>query len=701
MKKNILFISLFATAQVFAQNDTIAKTTTDSIGTHINDWEENEFDESLEEIVIEFKRKIQLKQKGGKYEVNLENTNFNKFTDTWEGLKNIPMLQTTDGQELKIKGKTAIVEIDGVRTELSGEELESYLRSLNPDTVSKIELISNPGAAYDSSVDAVVNIVLKQKEKSYRFSISENVGTRNKPFSHTNVNYSENFNKLYLYTNYNFNYTDISTNADTEIQSAAHGIQKYTQLNNSISRSHNFQLNLTYKVNDKNNIYLSGFYTKGINDGSGRMIADFTQRSTNRKGKNDFLRLSQIWKSNLSDKLELKAGSYQIFNNSNSTLNVFENSENQQQKLENNTPIIIGFADLSLTSALGKTDFGSRFHTIAQKNNNNTFLENNHLSTPFYYNEKVLALYLDHSYDISEHKSFTVGVRTESTFSDYTFENNILNQKLHDKQTYTNLLFNLGYFWNNEKTHQSLALRKQISRPNYGNINPFRSFNNDITQNTGDQDIKPMLSYSLSYELMVNKFLFSMSGAYIDNFISNFMEEDNGTILSTYKNFDDLYVGSLGVEYNNHILNGKWNIRPTLDLSLAKIIDKTYNIKKNTPIISFGVNNNIDLGKDYLLMLNYHYTASYKDGLLQHRHSHALNSSLSKKIKNFNIIVYANDILKSNIQGIKTLLDNYYYGTEVYSDTRNFGISLRYTFTGKRFKAEEIEKIQDSTIDRL
>ncbi len=701
MKKNILFISLFATAQVFAQNDTIAKTASDSIVTQIDDWQENELDESLEEIVIEFKRKIQLKQKGGKYEVNLENTNFNKFADTWEGLKNIPMLQTTDGNELKIKGKTAIVEIDGVRTELSSEELESYLRSLNPDTVSKIEIISNPGAMYDSSVDAVVNIVLKQKEKGYRFSISENAGSRTKPFSHTNANYSTNFNKLYLYTSYNFNYTDISTNADTEIQSAAHGIQKYTQLNNTISRSHNFQLNLTYKVNEKNNIYFSGLYTNGTNDGSGRMIADFTNRNTNKQGKNDFLRLSQVWKSNLSDKLELKAGSYQIFNNSNSTLNVFENSDNQQQKLENNTPIIIGFADLSLTSTLGKTEFGSRFHSIAQKNNNYTFLENNQISTPFYYNEKVLALYLNHSYDFNDNNSFTAGIRTESTFSDYTFENNILNQKLHDKQTYTNLLFNLGYFWNNEKTYHSLALRKQISRPDYGNINPFRSFNNDITQNTGDQDIKPMLSYSLSYELMVNKFLFSISGTYVDNFISNFMEEDNGTILSTYKNFDNLYVTNFAAEYNNHILNGKWNIRPTFDLSLIKLNDNTYDIKKSTPIVSFGINNSIDLGKDYLFNLNYHHTLMYKDGLLQHRHTQTLSSSLSKKIKNFNIIVYANDILKSNIQGIKTLLDNYYYGTEQYADTRNFGVSLRYTFTGKRYKAQEVEKIQDSTIDRL
>src|SRR5690606_7465647 len=130
-----------------------------------------------------FKRKIQLKQRAGKYEVNLEGTNFNQFADTWEGLKNIPLLQTFDNQSLKINGKTAIVEIDGIRTELNGEDLENYLRSLNPDTVSKIELTTNPGSMYDSAVGAVVNIILKNREQQYRFGINENAGFKTNPFS--------------------------------------------------------------------------------------------------------------------------------------------------------------------------------------------------------------------------------------------------------------------------------------------------------------------------------------------------------------------------------------------------------------------------------------------------------------------------------------------------------------------------------------
>src|SRR5690606_11719906 len=154
-----------------------------------------------------------------------------QFADTWEGLKNIPLLQTFDNQSLKINGKTAIVEIDGIRTELNGEDLENYLRSLNPDTVSKIELPTNPGSMYDSAVGAVVNIILKNREQQYRFSINENAGFKTNPFSYTNINYSQNFKKLYFYTNYNFGYSTLSSNADTEIYTTANGIQKYTLKN--------------------------------------------------------------------------------------------------------------------------------------------------------------------------------------------------------------------------------------------------------------------------------------------------------------------------------------------------------------------------------------------------------------------------------------------------------------------------------------
>ena len=699
MKKIIIPLFIFSSLHTVGQNNP-SKVPSDSISNTTID--ENEIaDEILDEIVVEFKRQIQLKQNGSKYEINLEGTNFKQFPDTWEGMKNLPLLQTRDREPLKINGKTAIIEIDGIRTELSGEQLENYLRSLNPENLKKIELISNPGAMYDSSVGAVVNIVLKKKDEQYQFSVSENGGIRTKPFSYTNVNYSQNFKKLYLYASYNFGYSRLTSESKTNIYTPQNGNQNYVLNSDNIGRSHNFQLNLVYQLNEKNNIYFSGFYTAGNVDEMGLMNGDIPSRASHNKSYSDFYRFSQVWKSQISDKFNLKLGSYQLINSTNSNFSAVQNNEDLIQKLNNDTPIIIGFADASLNSKLGTTEFGTRFHSINQKNENQSFVTNQLENAPFTYNEKLLSFYLNHSYQFSDRKSFVVGMRTESTFSDYSFKNNLIEGEFSGNQEYTNFLYNIGYYWNNEKLYQSLSFRKQISRPNYAYINPFRNLGGDITQSAGDMNITPALHYSLNYEILVNKFVFSLSGSYVDNYITSFMEDNNGIILTTYKNFDQVYLFNGGVEYNESFFNRKWNLKPALYVTFPKMIDSQYDIKKPSPITSFSLQNVVNLGRDYMFTLYFNYTSTFKDGLLKHRHNEMVNASFSKRIKNFNLTLYANDIFKTYKSGSQTLLEDYSFNSHSYNDIRSIGLSIRYTISGKNFRAKQVEDINDKTMNRL
>jgi len=312
MKELITLFSIFISLVSFAQNDSlilINKDTLKSMDENTIDYFEETF---LNDLVIEFKRKIKLKQKAGKYEVALEGTNFSRFSNAWEGLKNIPLLQVVDNQPLKIINKITIVEIDGIRTELSGYDLESYLRSLNSDVVKRVELITNPGAMYDSSVGAVVNIILKTQEQQYRFSINENAGFRTNLFSSTNLNYSQNFKKLFLYSNYNFGFNNNASKSEIEIYTPTNGIQNYKINSNSISRVHNYQLNLVYNINQKNHIYFSSLFSHG-NSHSNSDIADYNiEKKSNSNTDYNFLRLSQVWKASLHEKLSLKLGSYQI-----------------------------------------------------------------------------------------------------------------------------------------------------------------------------------------------------------------------------------------------------------------------------------------------------------------------------------------------------------------------------------------------------
>jgi len=131
------------------------------------------------------------------------------------------------------------------------------------------------------------------------------------------------------------------------------------------------------------------------------------------------------------------------------------------------------------------------------------------------------------------------------------------------------------------------------------------------------------------------------------------------------------------------------------------MVDSSYDIKKASPIVNFGIQNIVNLPKNYMFTLYYSMNPAFKDGLLKHRHSQMVNVSFSKKVDSFNFILYANDIFKTSKSGYTTLLDNYKYQTVSYNDTRNIGLSVRYTFSGKAFKAKEMETINDNTLNRL
>ena len=93
------------------------------------------------------------------------------------------MLKIIDGKDLKIFNKIAIVEINGIQTQMTGNDLESYLKSLDPKNLKKIIIDSNPNASYGSDVNAVVNIILFQKQDNYRLAINATNGTRSKYFN--------------------------------------------------------------------------------------------------------------------------------------------------------------------------------------------------------------------------------------------------------------------------------------------------------------------------------------------------------------------------------------------------------------------------------------------------------------------------------------------------------------------------------------
>lgn len=121
MKKFSLLILLAVFKTAFAQKDTLRI-------------------ENIQEVVVKSDATLKLHQKNGKYEVFVAGTNFQNMPNTWEGLKQVPMLRAMDGTGLKVNNKAAIILINGIQTQMTGTDLENYLKSLDPKTIKKLRL---------------------------------------------------------------------------------------------------------------------------------------------------------------------------------------------------------------------------------------------------------------------------------------------------------------------------------------------------------------------------------------------------------------------------------------------------------------------------------------------------------------------------------------------------------------------------------
>lgn len=680
MKKFSLLILLAVFKTAFAQKDTLRI-------------------ENIQEVVVKSDATLKLHQKNGKYEVSVAGTNFQNMPNTWEGLKQVPILRAMDGTGLKVNNKAAIILINGIQTQMTGTDLENYLKSLDPKTIKKIEIISNPDASYGTEVQAVVNIILSQKQGSYRLGINTTNGFHTKYYNNSNINYAINGKKIRFYANYTFDYLPKRNSSEISQKIGSLDLLQLNYTEKDKLRKHQALMNLNFDLSKKDQIDLTAVGSLTYDTTDGKSYNDIFSKEINLKNDIKNLQFAEVWKHNFNDTVSLKIGSYQVFsrtdvNNASNTNAIMEN-----QHIQTKIPLYIAFADYINMNKYGLSSAGLRFNNINVSNNNYVSNQN----SPFSYKEKVLAGYANHSILFSETKTLDLGIRSETTMINYAYSNDVANIYYNNKNNYISLLYNAAYNWTTkaERTN-SLAFRKQIQRPNYSYLNPFQSISSDVTYFSGDSKINPAKIYSLSYETSKKSLSIYAQSGIMKDFISSFYQTDNNYITQTYKNFNTVYFIGTGAEFNHSFFKKKWTTKTTFDLTYFNIQDNNYNVSKSTPNINFGTINIINLGGNFILTPQYQLSLPYKDGLIKHHSTQKLDLTLSKKLnKNFTLVAFIYDILKTSYSWEETTITNYLYGSKYYNDVRSFGITLKWNVTGKSYKSRTLETPDGEEINRL
>ncbi|MDX6191963.1 carboxypeptidase regulatory-like domain-containing protein [Flavobacterium sp. Fl-318] len=162
---------------------------------------------ALDEVVITNKKAL-IEAEKGKMIFNVAGNAANSGISAFEVLKKIPGITIGQNDDILLKGTSgANIMIDGKMSYITGNQLAIYLKGLSADDVSKIEVITNPSAAFDASGNSgLINIVTKaNKKKGYALNLRSSISKGAFWMNNQNISAGMNQDKWNAYASFDYN----------------------------------------------------------------------------------------------------------------------------------------------------------------------------------------------------------------------------------------------------------------------------------------------------------------------------------------------------------------------------------------------------------------------------------------------------------------------------------------------------------------
>ena len=208
MKSKLFALVFLATGMLFAQENESEKQVQDSI-------KKNQI--LLDEVTVNYKKKF-IKVDSDKTTISVKDNAMLNSGSSMEVVKKLPGVITSPTGSITLNGKGVAIYIDNAPSSLSGTDLQNYLNSLPANAIEKVELIYNPGAAYDANASgSIINIVTTSKRMkgiNASFNINYNFNKYQKPSPQILLNGKE--KNLSWQTMIGYNYIDGENRTTTD-----------------------------------------------------------------------------------------------------------------------------------------------------------------------------------------------------------------------------------------------------------------------------------------------------------------------------------------------------------------------------------------------------------------------------------------------------------------------------------------------------
>ncbi|TXF87632.1 TonB-dependent receptor [Neolewinella aurantiaca] len=472
--------------------------------------------------------------------------------------------------------------INGRPSGLVGSDPATYLKSLSSTNIERIEVITNPGAAYDPDGTAgLINIVLKNKrEDGFNASINLNAGTGNKFDGSLDMNWRKGkFNT----------FAGVSGRSDERffrgfrdqsgiIEDSTFS-RRFTFDGDRIRKSTTFKLGTEYNLGKRATLGLQGNYQLEDGESSNDRVTNFFNSS----GELD--RVSTRLETEPSDETdyEISADYTTTFKKEGRKLSVnvrySENDEFEQENydetivdgngnlletllqqspsLEDRTQVV---GQLDYEQQMGDFKFSAGWRSTLQELttdsefatfDGNEFIVSEEQSNLFTYEEDIHAVYASFGGQIDA-ITFSTGLRVEQAYT-----TSLLREP--DVETFENDYFKIypsifaGYAFDENTTLQA-SYSRRINRARSGALNPFVDRGDPFNLRSGNPFLLPELINSFELNVQQRHGLGTLTaGVYfrqLNDIISRIsISQPGGVTLSTRGNLDQ------GRNYGIEVIN--------------------------------------------------------------------------------------------------------------------------------------------------
>lgn len=521
MKSLSIALCLLITGISFAQE---APTKTQETPTEETNPQKEKTNE-LSEVTVYGNKKQYVKVESDKTTINVRDNAMLNSGSSLEAVKKIPGVITSPSGSITLNSKGVTIYIDGAPSSLTGTDLQNYLATLPANAIEKVELIYNPGAAYDAnSSGSIINIVTSAKRKkgiNASFNINYNFNKYQKPSPQILLNGKA--KDLSWQTMIGYNYIDgENLNESDQVFTSFSPNEHLFQRNLAKTTNRNFywRTGTNYKLNEKSNL----LFNYNLNMGNDRVVGAATTNGTGidysnnslAKNKNNNHELSLQYKTKLDTigrTLDITAFS-----------NFFDkNPVTTSNGVNNGTPNYYnGAIDFKLANYYLKYDFaipfkkdftvntGGKFNTVKVTDTGiYNFNSATNSVTDFDYTENNLAFYVEARKKIKKF-NLTAGIR----FEDYKVDRTAIEDADETKVNFKNSNFfpNVSALYEiTESVNISASYSKKIQQADYYTLDPNNLANFDqYNSSNGNPLLKP--TFFDNFELKLNAFQFVTIG---------------------------------------------------------------------------------------------------------------------------------------------------------------------------------------------